>query len=267
MAELSPRPDAPSVIRKLPDRREGTTSPALRLGSDAEAPSFELRPEGGASIDRRLRPDGVPAREPDLLPDGVAGARAERFPPGAAVLPTFHRARPALVEPLAPARYKVQFTASAELCDKLERLQALMRPSVPDGDLAAILEQAVTEKLQRLEARRFARTQAPRRTLSRSETSPTKRQIPAAVKRAVYERDGGRCRYEDQQGRRCAARQGLEFHHRHPFGLGGDHSVANISLACRCHNGYLAEVVYGREAIARHRRPGTRPLAPPSPSR
>ena len=141
-----------------------------------------------------------------------------------------------------------------------------MRPSVPDGDLAAIVEQAVTEKLQRLEARRFARTQAPRKTLSQSETSPTTRQIPAAVKRAVYERDGGRCRYEDEQGRRCTARQGLEFHHRLPFGHGGDHSVANVSLACKCHNGYLAEVDYGRKTLARHRPSGTRPLTPsPSP--
>ena len=177
------------------------------------------------------------------------------------------RARPAVVEPLAPARYKVQFTASAELHDKLERLRALMRPSVPDGDLAAIVEQAVTEKLQRLEARRFARTQAPRKTLSQSQTSPTTRRIPAAVKRAVYERDGGRCRYEDEQGRRCTAREGLEFHHRRPFGHGGDHSVANVALACKCHNAYLAEVDYGREAIARHRRSGTRPLElTPSPS-
>jgi 5-methylcytosine-specific restriction endonuclease McrA len=141
-----------------------------------------------------------------------------------------------------------------------------MRPSVPDGDLAAIVEQAVTEKLQRLEARRFARTQAPRKTLSQSETSPTTRQIPAAVKRAVYERDGGRCRYEDEQGRRCTARQGLEFHHRRPFGHGGDHSVGNVSLACVCHNRHLAEVDYGREAIVRHRRAGTRPLAPTPPS-
>ena len=172
-----------------------------------------------------------------------------------------------MVEPLAPGRYKVQFTASAELHDKLERLQALMRSSVPDGDLGAIVEQAVTEKLQRLEARRFARTQAPRKTLAQSDTSPTTRQIPAAVKRAVYERDGGRCRYEDPHGRRCTARHGLEFHHRHPFAHGGHHSVANIALACKCHNGYLAEVDYGRDAIARHRRSATRPLEPtPFPS-
>ena len=262
MAELAPRPDAPAVMRKLPDGRTGMPAPVLRLGPGAEARSLGLRPEGGASVALQLRPDGVAAREPELRPDGVAAAGVEPIPSEAAVLPASPRARPAVVEPLAPARYKVQFTASAGLHDKLERLRALMRSSVPDGDLAAIVEQAVTEKLQRLEARRFARTQAPRKTLSQSETSPTTRQIPAAVKRAVYERDGGRCRYEDEQGRRCTARQGLEFHHRRPFGHGGDHSVDNIALACKCHNGYLAEVDYGREAMARHRRSGTRPLEP-----
>ena len=57
-------------------------------------------------------------------------------------------AKPAAVKPLAPARYRVEFTASAELRDKLERLKALMRSSVPDGDLATILDQVVTEKLE-----------------------------------------------------------------------------------------------------------------------
>ncbi len=71
--------------------------------------------------------------------------------------------------PLAPARYKVQFTASSELKDKIERLRGLMRGSVPDGDLAAIIEEAVTEKLERLEAKRFGKTKAPERA-SRSPT-------------------------------------------------------------------------------------------------
>ena len=73
------------------------------------------------------------------------------------------------MEPLAPDRYKVQFTASAELRDKLERLRALVRSSVPHGDLAVIIGQAVTEKLQRLESRRFARTQKARKTASFAE--------------------------------------------------------------------------------------------------
>jgi 5-methylcytosine-specific restriction endonuclease McrA len=155
----------------------------------------------------------------------------------------------------------VQFTASAEFHHKLERLKALMGSGGGDGDLAAIIEQAVTEKLERLEARRFARTNAPRKYPADAEDAcavPSSRHIPAAVQRAVRERDGDRCRYVDEQSRRCKERDRLEFHHRHPFGLGGENSVGNIRLMCRAHNAYLAECDYGREAMARHRRPRSR---------
>ena len=157
-----------------------------------------------------------------------------------------------MVVPLSPARYKVQFTASAELRDKLERLAALMRSQVPDGDLAAIVERAVTEKLERLEARRFASTAAPRKTLSDTDTSPASRHIPAAVRRAVRERDQDRCRFVDDEGHRCSERHRLEFHHRHPFGMGGDHSPRNIRLMCPAHNRHLAECDYGKAAVRRH---------------
>ena len=96
VAELSPRPDAPAVMRKLPDRRDGTTSPALRLGPDGEAPSLALRLEGGASVDRRLRPDGVAACETELRPDGVAARDTELRPDAVAVRPASSRARPAV---------------------------------------------------------------------------------------------------------------------------------------------------------------------------
>ena len=157
------------------------------------------------------------------------------------------------MSPLAPGRYKVQFTASAALRDKLDRLRGLMRSSVPDGDLAAIIEQAVSEKLERLEALRFARSSRPRKTVASSDTSPRTRQIPAAIKRAVFERDRGQCRFVDDRGRRCAAREGLQFHHRHPFGFGGDHSVANVALVCQQHNRRLAEIDYGQQAMEAHR--------------
>jgi hypothetical protein len=138
-----------------------------------------------------------------------------------------------------------------------------MRSSVPDGDLGAIIEHAVTEKLERLEARRFAKTSAPRKGLCDSDTSPSSRHIPAAVRRTVYERDGGRCRYVDGQGRRCTARGFLEFHHRHPFGHGGDHSPEGVSLLCQAHNRYLAEVDYGRQPMTKHRRAADRVSGPP----
>jgi hypothetical protein len=74
------------------------------------------------------------------------------------------------------------------------------------------------------------------------------------VRRAVYERAGGRCAFVDGRGRRCGARSRLEFHHRHPHGHGGDRTPDNISLLCRSHNLYLAEIDYGKAAISQHRR-------------
>jgi hypothetical protein len=144
----------------------------------------------------------------------------------------------------------VQFTASEALRDKLERLQALL----PGSDLASLVEQAVTEKLERLEARRFGRTKAPRKALAEADTSSGPRSIPAPVRRAVYERAGGRCAFVESGGLRCEARSRLEFHHRHPHGRGGNRTPDNISLLCKSHNLYLAELDYGQAAIARHRR-------------
>ena len=155
---------------------------------------------------------------------------------------------PRPVEPLAPARYKIQFTASAELKDKMERLQALM----PDSDLAAIIEDAVTEKLERLESKRFGRVKAPRKSLEETDTSPSSRYIPAPVRRAVSERDGNQCAFVDAQGKRCGERKRLQFHHDDAFARGGDHSRENIHLMCPAHNRYLAEQVYGKEVIEKY---------------
>jgi hypothetical protein len=232
VAELLPRPDAPSVMRKLPRRQLGRVSSGVELVPGGVATSTPPKPSWR---DVELGPDGVEACGSPTLAVG----------PFASPRPSRH----SVVEPLSPTRYKVQFTASAELHDKLQRLSALMRSQVPDGDLAAIIEYAVTEKLERLEARRYAQTSAPRKGLSDTDTTPTSRHIPAAVRRAVRERDGDRCRYVDERGRRCSEQGRLEFHHRHPFGMGGDHSLANIGLLCPSHNRYVAERDYGQAVI------------------
>jgi hypothetical protein len=70
--------------------------------------------------------------------------------------------RSARVEPLSPDRHRVQFTASAELRDKLERLKNLMRPSVLDGDLAAIIEALCSAPNQHLARVDFGPTTAAR---------------------------------------------------------------------------------------------------------
>ena len=111
VAEIAPKQDAPSVIRKLPARKAKPASP----------PTSGLR----------------------TVPPPVSAPETPATPP--------------VIEPLAPARYRVQFTASAELRDKIARLTALM----PGNDLASIVDAAVTEKLERLEAKRFGKTKKP----------------------------------------------------------------------------------------------------------
>jgi 5-methylcytosine-specific restriction endonuclease McrA len=234
VAEIAPKEDAPATMRRLPERREPMeTTPKNQLGPDL------------VDYSKSLSERDIPQSEKPFL-----------TPPASAP------SKPAVLEPLAPAKYKIQFTASAELRDKLQCLQALMRSSVPDGDLATIIEEAVTEKLERLESKRFGKTKVPRKTVKNTTIAPKSRHIPAAVKRAVYERDQGRCTYIAPNGRRCSERHGLEFDHIVPYGRGGDHSVGNLRLACRAHNGYFAEREYGKKKMERYRRSASRVSEP-----
>jgi hypothetical protein len=169
-------------------------------------------------------------------------------------------ARPALVRPLAPERYEVRFTASAETCAKLKRAQDLLRHAVPSGDTAAIVDRALTLLVADLERKKLGATDRPR---SRGASSVFTRKPPADVRRAVSRRDGNRCAFVSKDGRGCEERGFLEFHHVFPYAMGGETTIENIQLRCRAHNGYEADLYYGagrqddggevvREALARH---------------
>lgn len=52
--------------------------------------------------------------------------------------------RPAELKPLAPERYKIQFTVGREAYEQLRRAQDLLRHTIPDGDPGAIFERALS---------------------------------------------------------------------------------------------------------------------------
>ena len=65
----------------------------------------------------------------------------------------------------------------------------------------------------------------------------TGRAIPAAVRRQVWQRDGGRCSYLDRKtGRRCNSRHLIEIDHILPYALGGGADPVNLRLLCRAHH-------------------------------
>jgi hypothetical protein len=149
----------------------------------------------------------------------------------------------ATITPLAPARYKLQFTISRETHEKLRRVQALGRHLIPSGDPAEVFDRALTLLLQDLERRRCAAVTSPR---GATETMCGSRHIPASVKRDVWRRDEGRCAYVGREGR-CPERGFLEYHHVKPYAVGGAARTANIELRCRAHNAYEASLFFGRE--------------------
>jgi hypothetical protein len=90
-----------------------------------------------------------------------------------------------------------------------------------------------------------------------NESSPLPRQrgryVPAAVRRAVFERDGHRCAFVDERGERCRETARLELHHHEPFARGGPSTVENLSLHCAAHNALAAEYEFGRDLVLERR--------------
>ena len=185
-------------------------------------------------------------------------------------IPDPHRAQ---VTPLAEDRFKVQFTASGAFRDKLREAQDLLRHRLPDGDMAAIFEQGLDLLIAKVKKERFAVGRKQRaktlqtappppdaapgaRTIEDSGekvASPPSRHIPDAIKRFVYERDGGRCTFVDAECRRCSAKTFLQFDHMDGFARTQEHDRDRIRLLCAAHNQQAADKLYGRDFMDRAR--------------
>lgn len=215
VARLRPQPSVPDTIRRLPIR----ASVAIHLSTLSTASQ-----------------DAAPGYQPSEVQTRVDSER-----PAPEVAPA--QARRAVITPLAPQQYKVQFTASAQLHEKLRQAQALLRHQIPDGDLSQIFDRALTALLQNLVKKKLAATDSPRASRWTADSS---RHVPAAVRRAVWRRDEGRCAFVASNGRRCTEDSFVEFHHVVPYSTGGRATVENIQLRCRAHNGYEAARHLGR---------------------
>jgi 5-methylcytosine-specific restriction endonuclease McrA len=206
IASLKPKPDVPSVIRKL------LQTPAAAA---AIAPT---------SVEPHVRPS-----EPTNCSPAPMAAVVAR----------------AVVQPLAPERYKLQLTIAKKTHDTLRQLQDLLRHSIPDGDVSRIVDRALTQLLENVLRQKCAATKSPRVGAGESSDS---RAIPAAVRRAVWARDGGRCAFVGTHGR-CTETAFLEYHHCQPYAAGGKATVENIELRCRAHNAYEAELFFSCDVV------------------
>jgi hypothetical protein len=213
-----PAPAPRNTLRALPTCRE-------RAGASAQpAPALLLPSSAPRGTDS---PRGADSPRSTDSPRGADSPRGTDSP------------RPA---PAAPREvlHRLSVTLSAATTAKLERAQALLRHAVPNGDVGDILDRALDALIAATEKRRFGA--GARRKAARSATLPAalpagtkkgrrrSRAIPAAVRRAVFERDGGACAFVDAQGRRCGCTSGVELHHVVPFAMGGAHSACTAPV-------------------------------------
>ena len=219
VARLSPRPDVPFSIRRLPA--------ASARGSQ---PRWDRLLSWIGLFLRRVPLTPPPAGEPSTV-------------------------RPAPVTPLSPDRYKLQLTIGGDTLERLRLAKDMLGHAMPSADDAAVIDRALTVLLADLAKKKFADTPRPRSARgSKPEPNPLgavasplssvadppaaepsppaaepnrpavvkrTRNPSAAVKRAVWLRDLGRCAFVGTGGHRCNERRFVEFHHVDPYALGG----------------------------------------------
>jgi hypothetical protein len=200
------------------------------------------------------RPDVPPSLEPSR-PDVSGATGAEQLMLGAAPPSvgstgpvTCSRAgRPARarLEPLSPARLRVEFTARAELHDKIERARELLSHALPSADLGELFERALDALIAQETRKRFGAGK-PRKARN---LKPGSRHVPVEIERAVWERDQAQCTFVDGEGRRCAERRFLTIEHRTPHARRGPPTLDNLCLLCSAHNLENARQIFGEPYI------------------
>ena len=192
--------------------------------------------------------------------------------------------KPSLLKAQAKELYALHVTLDAEAHNLLQETKDLLGHKIPQGDLNAVLKEALKIAATALRARKFSIRKNGNAYVNRTATvterplahahdpsalskKPRTRPIPHAIKREVYERDGGCCTFASQEGHHCRETRQLEYHHKIAYAQGGMHTLENIVLMCRTHNVYFAERDFGKATILEkimqnknHEHPKSHPL-------
>ena len=189
------------------------------------------------------------------------------------------RTRRSAISPLAPASHEIHIMADEETVYALRELQELLSHQVPSGDPAVIIKHSLLRTLKEVKKERFGTGKRRKRAeeeisanqeegvsqevskegtklASQEEPKGTSgktlgeenrsRYIPKEIRKAVWERDQGRCAFRSIKERGCTERRFLEFHHIIPFAWRGETTVDNIELRCRTHNAYEGDLIFGK---------------------
>jgi hypothetical protein len=191
------------------------------------------------------------------------------------------------VVPLTAEIRRVHFNVGRQVVTKLEAAREGLSHSIRGATMEQVLEAALDLLLEK-QARARGQVKKPRATLPAAapreetpgagapreietapqEVSPPLALIPtepppprrsgpreaitAAIRRAVWERDGGRCCWPLDGGDVCGSTHRLELDHIVPWARFGGRTEDNLRLTCARHNALAARQAFGARWMGRY---------------
>jgi 5-methylcytosine-specific restriction endonuclease McrA len=143
----------------------------------------------------------------------------------------------------------VTLRVGREFFEELEAVRRLLSHAVPGGKKEDVLLHVLRIQRKQLERRRHGSQKRKSAPVAAGDT----RHIPAAVRREVFEREGGTCAFVGEEGRRCGSSDRLEYQHIVPFACGGPSTPENITLFCQPHNLLQAKKDFGEDHVTEKR--------------
>jgi 5-methylcytosine-specific restriction endonuclease McrA len=149
-------------------------------------------------------------------------------------------------------RVALSFSLDPDAFAQFEKAKAILSRKLPAG---VSLEAAFNELVQFFLSKKDPEQRATRRRTCTVEASaapttstveaPRSRHVPAALRDAIFLRDGHRCAFVGCNGHRCGSTHDLEIDHVTPFALGGRTVAENLRVLCGTHNRHRARRTFG----------------------
>jgi hypothetical protein len=254
-------------------------APATRAVVTSSPPSGSKLSAPQAGLLLALR--GAVPQAPNVVPPTQLRAHEVALGGGAPAVE-----RPAAIEPLTADLRRLHVTVSKQFLKKLDAARDGLSHSIVKATAEQVLEAALDLLLEK-QAQARGQAKRPRRTIATSPTgtqptlpAPTtqplqtpattampfpneppphrrdghREAIPAAVRRAVWERDSGRCSWPLDGGGHCSSTHRLELDHVVPWADWGGETEANLRLVCAAHNRLAARRAFGERTMSRYGR-------------
>ena len=243
------------------------------------APALEAQPA--------LTSPTAPGQHPDVVPPSQLRTSEVEF--GGVAHPVARRDE---IEPLSAERSRIHVNISREFVKKLKMARAGLSHALPGATMEQVLEAALDLLLEKQARARGQvkrprttiavappRSEAPEEAVAApqealpplalipTEPPPTdppttgprpprregpREAIPAAVRRAVWARDGGHCSWPIDGGGTCGSTHRLELDHVIPWAEWGPSTVENLRVVCHRHNALAARSAFGERLMGRY---------------